>query len=458
LKIYKIIFTLIVLLNIQCILKAQINCIVPQVTGNLELNENTHTTINNNFFVMNNNDLIASLTLDTTYQNGVINYALGTSWLSNYVEVNTTGIFTYFQNSAFSFYVDAIYGLDLDNDGLIDDLDDDCNTVFNASGIVFYTPVSIDWNYETIYCPEDQAILQYAFILNFPSFNAINYNDSLYPLNNIFCDYIYSINGDTSFCASHIQDSIYVYTYANQATGDSLFNNCIDSLYFEIIDTFGNAFTILEYPCAQVLGGGFCPIELLNFSAKQSSNKIEIKWQTATEFESDFFTLKKSYNAVNFENIATVKAAGTTSRKQSYSFIDDKIKDGHEIIYYQLTESALDGAEEDVATTFTQFNKVAQAKNFEIKNLLYDRNTNSLIFNYTGQVKQAAISIIDATGNIFYSKSFENSLSNMETILTLPNLKSNIYFIVISDKIKWKFEKGGKSILGMGNVQCCCRS
>ncbi len=94
------------------------------------------------------------------------------------------------------------------------------------------------------------------------------------------------------------------------------------------------------------------PIELISFSAKKQDNDVLLNWATASELNNDRMELQKSFNASDFETIATLKGSGTTNEKSVYSFLDKTPfeKTGTpalNIIYYRLKQIDFDGAFEN---------------------------------------------------------------------------------------------------------------
>jgi Pregnancy-associated plasma protein-A/GEVED domain len=84
------------------------------------------------------------------------------------------------------------------------------------------------------------------------------------------------------------------------------------------------------------------PVNLLSFTATPKDNRtVEIRWETATEENSDFFVIERSENLKSFENVAKVKSGGNTSERRSYSAIDNNPTVGTN--YYRLKEFATSG-------------------------------------------------------------------------------------------------------------------
>lgn len=84
------------------------------------------------------------------------------------------------------------------------------------------------------------------------------------------------------------------------------------------------------------------PIELLNFSATPVDNKhVYIDWQTASERNNDFFTIERSKNGKDWEEVDRMNGAGNSSSILSYDLIDyDPFS---EVSYYRLKQTDFDG-------------------------------------------------------------------------------------------------------------------
>jgi hypothetical protein len=86
------------------------------------------------------------------------------------------------------------------------------------------------------------------------------------------------------------------------------------------------------------------PIELVSFNVTAKNDYAEISWQTASELNNAFFTLERSVDGMNWNELATINGAGTTSVPQSYIFNDMTPYNG--VNYYRLKQTDFDGAYE----------------------------------------------------------------------------------------------------------------
>ncbi|WP_165940033.1 M1 family aminopeptidase [Dyadobacter psychrotolerans] len=81
----------------------------------------------------------------------------------------------------------------------------------------------------------------------------------------------------------------------------------------------------------------------------------EVSWQTSHELNSEFFEIQKSADAINWESIGMVKAAGNSTELKSYAFLDQNVK--NERSYYRIREFDLDGK--------TQLTRILQSSCFD---------------------------------------------------------------------------------------------
>jgi hypothetical protein len=90
------------------------------------------------------------------------------------------------------------------------------------------------------------------------------------------------------------------------------------------------------------LGSTPLPIELLSFSAtKAEGNKVRLHWSTASELNNDFFTVERSQQGSEWEELTKVYGAGNSSSIQRYQAVDYRALSGTS--YYRLKQTDFDG-------------------------------------------------------------------------------------------------------------------
>jgi hypothetical protein len=118
------------------------------------------------------------------------------------------------------------------------------------------------------------------------------------------------------------------------------------------------------------------PVELTFFQTEVADNqKVNIKWETATEINSSHFILERSRDAVNYKSIAQIEAAGASNAKKLYSFTDESALFGTN--YYRLSQIDRDGTQQvfrpqaviidDTYLPFGVFPNPLTGENFKVK-------------------------------------------------------------------------------------------
>ena len=88
---------------------------------------------------------------------------------------------------------------------------------------------------------------------------------------------------------------------------------------------------------------GILPVTLIDFTVREESDRVILKWVTAEEFNSECFKVERSFDGMRFEKIAQVEAAGTSTETTFYEYSDVEIFGGR-TIYYRLRQMDFDGS------------------------------------------------------------------------------------------------------------------
>ena len=77
------------------------------------------------------------------------------------------------------------------------------------------------------------------------------------------------------------------------------------------------------------------------FKAEMINEISSLEWATASEKNSDYFEVQKSIDGRNFEAIGRVGAAGNSTEKRIYHFVDQHLLPT--VVYYRLKQVDLNG-------------------------------------------------------------------------------------------------------------------
>jgi len=86
------------------------------------------------------------------------------------------------------------------------------------------------------------------------------------------------------------------------------------------------------------------PVELTSFTAKSSSNQVNLTWTTATEINNSGFEIQKSTDGSEFVSVGFIKGNGTTTEPKAYSFVDNHLNNVTGKLYYRLKQIDYNGA------------------------------------------------------------------------------------------------------------------
>lgn len=86
---------------------------------------------------------------------------------------------------------------------------------------------------------------------------------------------------------------------------------------------------------------GALPVELIDFDVKAEEDYILASWRTASEIDNDYFTLERTTNGIDYEEVVRVGGAGNSAEILNYETVDR-----HPIVgvsYYRLKQTDYDG-------------------------------------------------------------------------------------------------------------------
>ena len=172
------------------------------------------------------------------------------------------------------------------------------------------------------------------------------------------------------------------------------------------------------------------PVELLHFDAVPFDSRVRINWSTASETESDYFTVQRTIDFVTHQSIAKIQAAGFSSVLQSYEAWDNEPFKG--VNYYRLLQTDFDGTE-NVISDYVPVKFGGDLK-FEILTMLSEPSS-ELLFNYNSD-QDVQLELYDITGRVVYTVQAIRAQPGMNIVpLDLNSLSSGIYTIHLHNSV-----------------------
>lgn len=182
---------------------------------------------------------------------------------------------------------------------------------------------------------------------------------------------------------------------------------------------FGSA-TIIN-PCTNCSVA--LPIELIYFSATAADNRtVILEWQTASEKNNDYFTIERSLDGINWEEVIKISGAGNSSSVLNYYAYDNNPYS--EQSYYRLKQTDFDGAFEYSEVISVGFNKA------EINNItIYPNPVENEFILIGNSVEIRQIRLFNSLGQDITSKAIIKKQSDTGVVVDLTCLSPGLYYV-----------------------------
>ncbi len=169
------------------------------------------------------------------------------------------------------------------------------------------------------------------------------------------------------------------------------------------------------------------PVELLSFSGSCSNEGNILNWKTASENQSESFTIERSRDGSLWTTIASLPAAGFSMQELSYSIIDQNTTD--EILYYRLRQNDING-------DFKVYDPIVVTCGDMSNSLITYPNPSgnqfSLLVSDDKLVGTTEISITDTKGAVVATKSVKLEQGN-NVVFFSENLTPGVYYVRLNN-------------------------
>ncbi len=174
---------------------------------------------------------------------------------------------------------------------------------------------------------------------------------------------------------------------------------------------------------------GVMPVELGYFDAEANACNVEINWTTLSELNNAGFSLQKSTDGDNFEEIAWIPGKGNSTEEVAYQFVDE---DPSATNYYRLTQVDFDGTSENseiIIVDVTDCDNIQRLRLFPT--LATDHITIMNTKKFEGITK---VMITDNLGRIVRYRAVANFDEYSNYTIDVNTLHTGLYYVVVSDE------------------------
>lgn len=163
-------------------------------------------------------------------------------------------------------------------------------------------------------------------------------------------------------------------------------------------------------------------VKLTSFTAAVESARVKINWTTASEENNEYFSIERSTDGTQWNEVKRVKGAGNSTSSLSYTAYDDAPVAGTS--YYRLKQTDFDGK-----TSFSNTQVVKYTpSNRSISVFPVPNAGNTITITGISNYSNYDFTLLNANGNVVYTSKLSQSS------VSLPQLQAGVYIIRLKDK------------------------
>jgi hypothetical protein len=168
------------------------------------------------------------------------------------------------------------------------------------------------------------------------------------------------------------------------------------------------------------------PIALTRFDATVINEEVLLEWRTASEQDNELFTIERSSDGSEFEIVAELPGAGTTSYTRNYDVTDHAPLPG--VSYYRLKQTDFDGHFSYSAIKAVEI-ELNDGPNI---GFVYCGDSEMAVHYSLGEEAHILVELLDVTGRKVYETSIEAETSG-KLMLPTTQLAEGIFFVRLSN-------------------------
>jgi len=172
-------------------------------------------------------------------------------------------------------------------------------------------------------------------------------------------------------------------------------------------------------------GAIILPVKLISFNVTENKGTNLLKWTTATESNSDYFSIERSSDGQHFDAIGKVAATGFSSSDINYHFTDVAPLTG--INYYRLIMVDRDNSK-DYSNTVSVVNKKEQSLSIITASVASGKG-NMAIAVASNQNQKATLALFDANGRLFFNDAVQLQKGITTINKTTAMLSAGVYYV-----------------------------
>jgi len=163
------------------------------------------------------------------------------------------------------------------------------------------------------------------------------------------------------------------------------------------------------------------PIELAYFQASLQYNRVQLKWETISEINNDYFLVERSSDGIHFELVQKVVGAGNSKITLQYEIYDPLPLSGKS--YYKLSQVDFDGKS-------ATFKIVSVNSDREAVLQVYPNPTADFLY-FNCSVCNYSVALRDANGRLQLEGIVVSEIEQGKFGIDLTPLEPGVYFVMV---------------------------
>jgi len=211
-------------------------------------------------------------------------------------------------------------------------------------------------------------------------------------------------------------------TFSDPAVGS---NKTVTTSGFSITGAEAWNYILVQPTTTASIIGSSLPIELVSFNGECTGKGMQLVWVTATETNNDYFTIQRSQDAINFEDVANIAGAGNSNSNEVYTLI--VVPYENSITYYRLKQTDFDG--HFTYSSIISADCSAILSNSDYYNLYTTNEKNIIVQFSSNNVMNAIIKVYDLSGKEIATLMNEGNISVGFHSYTFNLNKSGLFIV-----------------------------
>ncbi len=206
----------------------------------------------------------------------------------------------------------------------------------------------------------------------------------------------------------------------------------LDAKYIGVDSTvYNGSITLAPYSSKVIVKAGpvsgVLPVKLIDFSAKNITDKVEVKWVTTGEINSSHYLVERSTDGRQFESITRIASNNSANLQSTYGYTD--MLPGSGTLYYRLAMVDADGS---IAYSKIVSINIKNVKSFVIGNVKVSASASNVRINVSTPTSQLlSFAIADVSGRIVTVKNVQLQAGSNNIVTDIPAINKGIYYVKI---------------------------